>query len=83
MTIEVHEISKDAFVMLASQAPKEIPGWFMPEVEPFDQWRRRHPQSGECDQVRQRWYQEYSQKEKLLQWPSAYAKEVLKRMEHK
>ena len=80
MSIEKTQISKDSFVILAASAPKEIPSWFSPIIEPYDTWKYKHPQSGECDQVRHRWYREEEQKEKILQWPKAYAEEVLKRL---
>lgn len=76
-----NEVSKEAKVVLAASAPKEPADWFEPKIQPFDSWKYQHPQSGECDTVRQRWYREYRQKEKLLQWPNAYAEEVLKRMD--
>lgn len=74
------QISKDAFVILAASAPKEPADWFSPKIENYDSWKRQHPQSRECEEVRMRWYSEYHQKEKMLQWPNAYAEEVLKRM---
>lgn len=74
-------VSKEAKAILAASAPKEPADWFEPKIQPFDSWKYQHPQSGEHQEVRQRWYREYRQKEKLLQWPNAYAEEVLKRID--
>jgi hypothetical protein len=74
-------VSKEAKVVLASSAPKEPADWFEPKVEAYGNWMYQFPQRGEQEVVRQRWYREYREKEKLLQWPNAYAEEVLKRID--
>jgi hypothetical protein len=57
----------------ALTAPKEIPDWFYPKMPSYDEFRHKPGCSGEQDIVIRNKFRAEEVRQKMLQWPYAYA----------